>query len=351
MEDDLFLERVPFDVIPFDDSLFCVIWSGYDNISGIYGQFVSHSARRIGNNFMISDFPDQDYWILGGFGDYNESTGLFVSVWSDNRDSTGRIFGRVFDSNATFMGPSVQFSDESITNDTWDSYAFWNSDTTVLVFYQVSDEENLYFQHFSIDGESIGLPRRINELNGDVSLISVSRDDDGRMIVIWSNRDSEQIHAQRIDKDLSFVGSNFKVTTGSYYLIYSSKVILRNGIVYVTWTDYPYKTYINVFDYDDPPVGIDAKQAAVPRDFTLYQNYPNPFNASTKIKYSVPVESNVAISVYDICGNQVEILDSGLHNSGQYELVWNAQHLTSGIYFIELAAGNCRLVKKCLIVK
>ncbi len=91
-------ERVPTDIIPFKDSLFCVIWNGNGDQSSelaIYGQFVSHSVYGIGNNFMISDFPDQDYLSCGGMGDYNDNTGLFISVWTDNRDSTLRIYDSV----------------------------------------------------------------------------------------------------------------------------------------------------------------------------------------------------------------------------------------------------------------
>ena len=99
------------------------------------------------------------------------------------------------------------------------------------------------------------------------------------------------------------------------------------------------------------PNNIESIETSVSTNYELYQNYPNPFNATTRIQYTVPAKSNVEILVYDICGNQVDVLHSGIQYSGQYEVIWDAQHMTSGIYFIEMAAGKFRSIKKCLIVK
>ncbi len=54
-------------------------------------------------------------------------------------------------------------------------------------------------------------------------------------------------------------------------------------------------------------VGVEDETAPV-TEFYLGQNYPNPFNPSTKIKYSVPVSSNVSINIFDVLGNQIESL-------------------------------------------
>ena len=78
----------------------------------------------------------------------------------------------------------------------------------------------------------------------------------------------------------------------------------------------------------------------IPTKFLLTQNYPNPFNPSTKIKYSVPQSSKVIIKVFDILGNEIEILVNEEKSTGTYEVTWSAASSPSGVYFYRIQAGN-----------
>jgi len=89
----------------------------------------------------------------------------------------------------------------------------------------------------------------------------------------------------------------------------------------------------------------------MPTEFLLSQNYPNPFNPSTKIKYLVPQSSNVVIKVFDILGNEIEILVNEEKPVGTYEVNWNAANLPSGVYFYQLRAGSFVQTKKMLLLK
>ena len=86
-------------------------------------------------------------------------------------------------------------------------------------------------------------------------------------------------------------------------------------------------------------------------DFYLNQNYPNPFNPNTKIKYSVPQTSQVQITIFDVLGNEIETLVKGEKPPGTYEIIWNADKLTSGIYFYQLKAGDFVETKKMILLK
>lgn len=88
-----------------------------------------------------------------------------------------------------------------------------------------------------------------------------------------------------------------------------------------------------------------------PSDFELSQNYPNPFNPSTVIKYSLPVESNVFLRVYDILGNQVTSLVNARQSAGIYNIVFDARNLANGIYFYSLQTEDFRQVKKLVLMK
>ncbi len=74
--------------------------------------------------------------------------------------------------------------------------------------------------------------------------------------------------------------------------------------------------------------------------YILYQNYPNPFNPSTIIKYNVPEESTVQLSVVNILGQVVAELFDEVQSEGNHTKFFNASELSSGIYFAVLTATS-----------
>jgi hypothetical protein len=85
--------------------------------------------------------------------------------------------------------------------------------------------------------------------------------------------------------------------------------------------------------------------------FELLPNYPNPFNPTTKIKYAIPTEMHVTLNVYDVLGRKVATLVNKKQNAGNYEVVFNAGNLPSGIYFAKITAGTYSAVRKMMLVK
>jgi len=98
-------------------------------------------------------------------------------------------------------------------------------------------------------------------------------------------------------------------------------------------------------------VGIDENTAEIPDKFSLKQNYPNPFNPVTSIEYSVPVNSNVKISIFDNSGREVGIILNQFVNAGKYSTSFNAANLSSGIYYYRMQAGEFNEVKKMVLLK
>jgi Tol biopolymer transport system component len=84
------------------------------------------------------------------------------------------------------------------------------------------------------------------------------------------------------------------------------------------------------------PTAIDEFDGELPTTFSLLQNYPNPFNPSTLIKYSVPENSFVKLSVYNLIGEEVSVLVNKEVDAGFYEVEFNAANLPSGTYFYRL---------------
>lgn len=105
--------------------------------------------------------------------------------------------------------------------------------------------------------------------------------------------------------------------------------------------------------FSAPVVGvneiIDSKQ--MPKSYGLDQNFPNPFNPSTIISYQIPVSGNVKIIIHDILGNEVANLVNENKIAGLYSVEFNANNLTSGIYFYSISVNNFYQVKKMLLIK
>ena len=89
----------------------------------------------------------------------------------------------------------------------------------------------------------------------------------------------------------------------------------------------------------------------IPDSYQLSQNYPNPFNPSTKINFTIPVNGQVSLKVYDILGKEVMSLVNDVITAGRHEVTFNGSNLNSGTYFYRLQSGNFVETKKMLLVK
>ncbi|HJY63221.1 MAG TPA: T9SS type A sorting domain-containing protein, partial [Ignavibacteria bacterium] len=98
-------------------------------------------------------------------------------------------------------------------------------------------------------------------------------------------------------------------------------------------------------------IGIKQISSEIPDGFALLQNYPNPFNPVTKIKFNIPLTSNVSIRIFDIQGRVITTLVNDKLNGGTYETEWNAINTSSGVYFYRIESGNYTETKKMILVK
>ena len=96
---------------------------------------------------------------------------------------------------------------------------------------------------------------------------------------------------------------------------------------------------------------VDVNSGSLPTVYALTQNYPNPFNPSTKISYQLPSNSLVTLKVYDIIGREVTTLVNAQQNAGEYEVIFDASRLASGVYFYRIQAGTFADTKKLLLMK
>ncbi|MCE1189989.1 MAG: T9SS type A sorting domain-containing protein [Ignavibacteria bacterium] len=86
-------------------------------------------------------------------------------------------------------------------------------------------------------------------------------------------------------------------------------------------------------------------------DFVLEQNYPNPFNPTTTFNVVIPKEGNVSLKIYNIMGQEVETLISGVQKPGTMKVTFNGYGMASGVYFYRLEAGNVSITRKMMLMK
>jgi len=89
----------------------------------------------------------------------------------------------------------------------------------------------------------------------------------------------------------------------------------------------------------------------VPQRFRLYPNSPNPFNSMTTIRYDLPQRANVRVTVFDVAGREVRTLLDEIQEAGIWRLRFDADMLSSGIYFCRITAGSFRQTSKMLLLR
>ncbi|MFH0882531.1 MAG: S8/S53 family peptidase [bacterium] len=118
---------------------------------------------------------------------------------------------------------------------------------------------------------------------------------------------------------------------------------------YGAW-DGPHRTY-----YDggiaSPPSDNNLEIYILPEEFAMTSVYPNPFNSSTTITYDLPETAPVSVQIYNSVGRIVATLASGEIPAGHHTLVWTAENVPSGVYFVRCAALGEAFVRKIAYVK
>lgn len=104
------------------------------------------------------------------------------------------------------------------------------------------------------------------------------------------------------------------------------------------WVD----NQLNIYDNENVPL---------PESFQLFYVYPNPFNAAINIQWQTSFEKNVEINVYNLLGQKVANIYSGLANNQLHEIKWQPEQLSSGVYILELTDNKISEHQKIILLK
>jgi len=169
----------------------------------------------------------------------------------------------------------------------------------------------------------------------------------------WDTRDGnpEIYYKNSTDAGINW-NQDSRLTNDSANSFYPS-IFAVNSVLHVLWFDNRDEND-EVYYKRNPTgnsIGIHIVGSEIPMWFSLYQNYPNPFNPSTKIKFALPTSSFTNLAIYDMLGREIETLVHEQLNAGTYEVDWDGDKFSSGVYYFQITAGDFTETKKMILVK
>ena len=109
---------------------------------------------------------------------------------------------------------------------------------------------------------------------------------------------------------------------------------------------------IGAFYFDQSDRRLSGVDSEIVDNYCMMGIYPNPFNASTVVSFELRAASFVELVVYDITGREVTVLGAGDWGLGEHEVVWDAEGLPSGLYFVRLTVDSGQsMVRKAMLIK
>ncbi|MDO8548692.1 MAG: T9SS type A sorting domain-containing protein [Ignavibacteria bacterium] len=293
----------------------------YFNNNGGYDQ-----SRNLAYQYLNGGNPDPSYYGI-----------VALSGWSGARVTTLWNPSTVRDSAYEWMST---FLDEAITT---------NGDYRTFVGcgpydFDVSESIRVGFAYVagvdltSLQDASTAAQFSWNNFVIPVELTSFTGSSfDGNVILNWTTAteiNNKIFNVERRKENSDFVTVGFVEGKGTTTERQEYSYIDR----YVTAGKYFYRLkqidFDGTFEYSNE-IEVDATTLL---SFSLEQNYPNPFNPSTKITYSIPDKSFVTLKVFDPLGREISQLVNEEKEAGKYEIEFDANNLSSGVYFYKIEA-------------
>jgi len=152
------------------------------------------------------------------------------------------------------------------------------------------------------------------------------------------------IATEKVDNDIEISWSDISGFDDGVYIVINGEAI-----------DLHQESYIELSTITDEfaiVVGnVDAYLNPVPDKFGLGAAYPNPFNPTTNLNLAMNEDDFVNMSVYNIRGQIVEVLVDRNMRAGYHNITWNADGISSGMYFVRVDTGSNTAIQKVMLLK
>lgn len=310
---------------------------------------------------------------------YPDNNGGVFVVWNDKRDSLQfDIYAQRIRSNGSIVGTadgvpicldtSAQYRPTMVTDMKRGVYIVWYDYRNGPSFPFNID---IYAQRMDSSCNVKWVANGKNICDAQYSQINhfVVSDSAYGAVIAWDDRRAGtsiyDVYAQRIDSNGNLLWDPndmpVSIATGNQY---RPKIVSVSDGYIIMFED----TRNGINNYDlffqkinkngGMPLGISENQIYTV-DFNLLQNYPNPFNPETKIKFIISKKYfgtktenfQTTLNIYDILGRKVKTLVNKILQPGIYDITFNAEMLSGGIYFYKLTVGEYSETKKMVLVK
>lgn len=408
-----FLQSEPS--VAVSDTAALTVWIDTRSVSGligprIFGRYLDLDGQALGEDFAISD--SANIAVKNGPAVAVTPDNRALIAWIDLTGGTAQIMGRFLNDDATYSGPVFTISTfvDDIGNEDVDVAVDGSGIFTVGWLAGGAPAGPLaIFVRYNGDGSLLNRFSFTSPINGvDIKDIAVEVDNSGRIYLFWEGSNNALYFSRfesngiidiasseiasgsgipynphiAIDNDgnviLTRIENDNGIRRAFYQLLNSSLLTFRQGFVSTADVEFmadPVSTAANqmiTFAWSDPRDGgeniygtrisfsstdiLDDKPIVIPAQFALKQNYPNPFNPSTSIAFSLPVKSDVKITIYNILGERVLTLAGNIFDAGQHTIEWDGKdasgnNVASGMYLYKMRAGEFRSTRKMFLIK
>lgn len=273
-------------------------------------------------------------------------------VWADLRDAGWDIYYKRSTDGGINWGPETRITFSTA----WARYPSVSASGSVVHVVWQDDRhttEEIYYRRSADGGSSWGAETRLTNNTGWSLRPSLSVSGSAVHIVWYDHPEAnpEIYYKRSIDGGISWE-SDTRLTNDPAYSENPS-VLVSGSVVHVVWQDSRDGNY-EIYYKRDPTgnvTGIGNIGSEIPKEFKLEQNYPNPFNPSTTIQFSLPRSEFVTLRVFNILGEQIATLVSQNVSAGTHQAEWNAESVSSGVYFYRLQTGSFTQTRKLLLLR
>jgi hypothetical protein len=320
--------------IAMNENNFVVTWHrSSDTYTDVYKRRYLNDGTPVGDEVKVNG--------LEGTANQSEpsidmnSFGNTVVTWHDERNPVGVYFQRL-DALGNTVGENVRVADGYETD------IAVAEDSSFVIVYDISGGDDICFQRFRPNGDSIGAPIVISDTNAHTRYYpSTDIDSDNNTVVAWhdSRLGDEDIYAQMIDSLGYTVGDNFRVNddAGTFGQFYPDVAMMPSGKFLITWHDRRagnYDIYGQLYDSVGTPVGSNFRIDSGGASSQLYpdagylpdgnfvvtwQDYRVPYGIYAQIIDSMGTLIDTNFRVSD---HQAERPSASVAPSGAFLIVW-----------------------------
>lgn len=224
---------------------------------------------------------------------------------------------------------------------------------------------DLFIQKLDMNGNKLWANNGVTATSnsGNKEFQSMIINSNGNLVVTWTDSRNgtlnQDIYAQALNVNggLLWDQQGIPVCTANNSQVKSKVIESLNGSSIIVWYDGRSIQNFDIYAQKVLSDGTLGNPTNVENDkidlikYELHQNFPNPFNPSTKISWQAPISSHQTLKVYDVLGKEVTALVDEYLPAGSYEVEFNANQLSSGVYFYSLKVSSFVETKKLIVIK